>query len=66
MQCPMCLYIYIYIYIYIYGLKGWQVSGSDGSVHWVRCICTAMEDFDTGDQSGVKVKLPAGYQVMSR
>jgi len=29
-------------------------------------MCTVVEDFDTGDWSGVKVKLPAGYQVMSR
>jgi len=35
-------------------------------MHWVRCMCTVMEDFETGDWSGVKVKLPAVYQVMSR
>jgi len=50
----------------MYGLKGWQVSGSDSGMHWVRCMYTVMEDFDTGDWSGVKVKPPAGYQVMSR
>ena len=51
----MCMCVYIYIYIYRYG-----------GMHWVRCMCTVVEDFDTGDWSGVKVKLPAGYQVMSR
>ena len=62
----VCVCVYVYVYVYRYGLKGWQVSGSDGGMHWVRCMCTVMEDFDTSYWSGVKVKLHAEYQVMSR